>query len=156
ERLSQETLAIYRELKDEECEAIILNDLGGVTQKQGQYDRAEFYYKQALVIEEKRGGKAMQVAYLGNLGNLALERDHPTEARLWYERGLALAQEVGRQDLVAHAQSGLARVLEKEGHYTEALPLALAALKIQERLRNKGLDFSRQLVERLRRKAGME
>jgi hypothetical protein len=50
----------------------------------------------------------------------------------------------------------MARVLEEEGRYTEALPLAQAALEIRERLRDQNLDSSRQLVERLRRKAEME
>ena len=63
---------------------------------------------------------------------------------------------MGRQDLVASAQSGLAQVLEKEGYYVEALALALAALEIRERLRHKSLDWTRQLVERLRRKVDME
>ncbi|MEJ6480894.1 tetratricopeptide repeat protein [Nostoc punctiforme UO1] len=156
ERLYQETLAIYRELEDEVCEAITFNDLGGVAQQQGQYDRAESYYKQALAIEEKLENKERQANYCGNLGLLALDRDRPTEARPWYKRELVLAQEVGRQDLVADAQIGLAQVLEEEGRYTEALPLALSALEIWERLRVQGLDFSRQLVERLRHKAGME
>lgn len=156
ERLHHEALAIYRELEDEECEAIALNWLGGIARSQGDYDRAESYYKQALALGEKRGGKDMQVAYLGNLGTLALERNRPTEARSWFERELALAREVGRQDLVAHAQAGMARVLEEEGRYTEALPLAQAALEIRERLRDQNLDSSRQLVERLRRKAEME
>ncbi|MEH1831830.1 MAG: tetratricopeptide repeat protein [Nostoc sp.] len=156
ERLFQEALAIYRELGEEEREAIALNDLGGVAQSQGQYDRAEFYYKQALAIQEKQGHKEGQAIYWGNLGNLALKRDHPSEARLWYERELALAQKVGRQSLVASAKAGLARVLEEEERYTEALPLAQSALEIRERLRDKRLDWTHQLVERLRRKAGME
>ncbi len=153
ERLYQDALAIHRELGDEEMEALALNNLGNVARSQGQYDRAESYYKQALAIEEKRGGKHMQVAYLGNLGLLALDRNRPTEARPWYERELALAQEVGRQDLVAHAQYGLAQVLEEEGRYAEALDLAQKALEIRERLRDRSLEFSRGLVERLRGKA---
>ena len=156
ERLYQEALAIYRELGNEENEAIALNNLGAVARSQGQYDRAESYYKQALAIEEKLGNKERQAVYCGNLGNLALNRDRPAEARPWYERELALSQEVGRQDLVADAKEGLAEVLEREGHYAKALPLALAALEIRERLRDQTLDFSRQLVERLRRKGGME
>ncbi|MEH2080361.1 MAG: tetratricopeptide repeat protein [Nostoc sp.] len=156
ERLSQEALAIYRKLGDEEWEANALNDLGTVAQSQGHYDRAESYFKEALAIEEKRAGKTMHIAYLGNLGNLALNRNRPLEARLWYERELALAQEVGRQSLVAGAKAGLARVLEEEGRYTEALLLAQSALEIRERLRHKSLDWTRQLVKRLRRKAEME
>ncbi|GAG26627.1 unnamed protein product, partial [marine sediment metagenome] len=52
--------------------------------------------------------------------------------------------------LVAHAQWGLARVLEEEGRTAEALPLAEAALQIEERLRSKDLEEARQLVARLR------
>ncbi|MEH1912570.1 MAG: tetratricopeptide repeat protein [Nostoc sp.] len=156
ERLYQEALAIYRKLGDEVCEAIALNNLGGVAQNQGDYDHAESYYKQALAIDEKLGNKERQAAYCGNLGNLALNRDRPTEAHSWYKRELALAQEVGQQNLVAGAQVGLARVLEKKERYAEALPLAQSALDIWEHLRDQNLDFSRGLVERLRRKAGME
>ncbi|MEH2184492.1 tetratricopeptide repeat protein [Nostoc sp.] len=156
ERLHQEALAIYRELEKEDDGAIALNDLGKVAHLQGHYDRAESYYKQALAIAKKLGLKQEEAYISGNLGLLAIDCDRPSEARPWYERELALAQEVGRQDLVASTQSGLAQVLEKEERYTEALPLAQAALEIRERLRDQDLDFSRQLVERLRRKAGME
>ncbi|MBD2359487.1 ATP-binding protein [Tolypothrix sp. FACHB-123] len=156
ERLYQDALAIYRELGDETVEAIALNSLGGVARSQEQYDRAESYYKQALAIAKKLGLNEEQAYISGNLGNLALDRNQPTAARPWYERELALAQEVGRLNLVADAQEGLAEVLEKEGRYMEALPLAQAALEIRERLRDKNLDYSRQLVERLQRKAGIE
>jgi tetratricopeptide (TPR) repeat protein len=145
-----------RKLGNEADVAIDLNDLGGLARSQGQYDRAESYYKQALAIAKKLGLKQEEAYISGNLGTLALDRDRPTEARLWYERQLVLAQEVGRQDLVAGAQAGLARVLEEEERYTEALPLAQSALEIRERLRDQNLDFSRRLVERLQRKAGME
>ncbi|WP_427162294.1 tetratricopeptide repeat protein [Aliinostoc sp. HNIBRCY26] len=156
ERFYQEALAIYRESGEEQTEAISVNSLGNVARLQKHYDRAESYYKEALAIAQKLGNKELQASFSGNLGLLALDRNQPTEARSWYERQLALAQEVGRQDLVAQAQSGLAQVLEKEGRYTEALPLAQAALAIRERLRDSGLDWTRQLVERLQRQAGMK
>ena len=156
ERLYQEALVIYRKLGNEKREAIVLTDLGRFALLQGQYDRAESYFKQGLVIEEKLGNKEKQADSYGHLGLLALNRNRPTEARSWYDRELALAQKVGQQNSVAHAQSGLARVLEEEGRYAEALPLAQAALEIRERLRYRNLDFSRQLVERLQRKVGME
>ncbi|QMS88638.1 tetratricopeptide repeat protein [Nostoc edaphicum CCNP1411] len=135
---------------------IALNNLGGFARSQGDYDGAEFYYKQALTITKKLGFKEQEASHSAGLGHLALNRNRPTEARTWYERQLTLAQEIGQQSLVADAQEGLARVLKEEGRYTEALPLALTALEIRERLRDKNLDFSRQLVEWLRRKTGIE
>ena len=107
---------------------------------------------EALAIDEKRGHKEGQAIRSGNLGELALDRGRPAEAREWFERALPLAQEVGRQSLIAQAQWGLARVLEEEGRPAEALPLAEAALQIHERLRHRDLEETRQLVARLRGK----
>lgn len=148
----QEAIAAYRELKNEEDEGIVLNDLGDVAQSQQQYDRAETYYQQALAIAEKLGDKEGQAIYSGNLGMLALDRDRPQEARPWFERKLSLAQEVGRQDQIANTQSGLAQVLEAEGRYREALALAQQALQIRERLGDRNLAFSRSQVERLQQR----
>ena len=147
----QEALVSQRELGDEEGEGIDLNWLGVVAQQQQQYERAETYYQQALAIAEKLGDKAYQSTYCGNLGKLAINRDRPKDARPWFERQLSLVQEVGRQDLVAHAQSGLAQVLEAEKLYGEALAIAQQALQIRERLGDGNLAFSRSQVERLQR-----
>ena len=145
----QEALAAYRELGAEADEAIVLNTLGGVARQQGQFDRAEECYQQALAIAEKIGFTEHQSTVCGNLGLLALDCGRPQVARPWFERKLALAQEVGRQDQIAHAQSGLAQVLEAEGHYAEALPLAQQSLQIRQRLRDRSLAFSQQQVARL-------
>ncbi len=155
-RLYQEALVIYRQLRKQNDQAIALNSLGIVAQSQKDYNRAESYFKQALAIEEKLGNKERQAIYCGNLGLIIFDRNRPMEARPWYERQLDLAHEVGRQDLVAGAKAGLAGVLEEEGRYLEGLRLALAALEIRERLRDQYLDWTRQLVERLQRKAGIE
>jgi tetratricopeptide (TPR) repeat protein len=147
----QEAVAAYRELGEKEDEGRILSFLGGIASDQQQYDRAETYYQQALAIAEKIGDKAHQATRCGNLGLLAIDRDRPKDARPWFERSLSLAQEVGRQDQIAHAQSGLAQVLEAEKRYGEALKLAQQALQIWERLGADGLAFSRSQVERLQR-----
>ncbi len=139
-------------------EISILNDLGDVARRQQQYDRAEEYYLQLFAKLEEMKDKANQAIYAGKLGILNLDRlefigltrTRIVDARKWYELEMNLAQEAGRQDLVAQAQSGLARVLEKEGKYTEALPLAEQALQTRERLRHHGRMGTRELVMRLR------
>lgn len=152
ERLFTEALTAYRDLGEETDQAILLNDLGGVVLARQDYDHAEGYYREALALAEKIGNKEYQASFIGSLGTLALTRGRPAEARQWFERELLLAQEVGQQDLVAQAQDGLARVLEKEGHPAEALPLAEAALQIYEQLRDLRLNWTRELVGRLREK----
>ena len=154
ERLYTEALSAYRKLKAPDNEATVLDGLGSIARALKAYDRAEGYYRQALAIAEGQKNREHEATFSGNLGNLALSRGRPAEARPWFERELPLAREVGRQDLVAQAQSGLARVLEEEGRPREALPLAEDALRISERLRDQNLEWTRQLVARLREKAG--
>ncbi|MGD8792198.1 MAG: tetratricopeptide repeat protein, partial [Anaerolineae bacterium] len=103
-----------------------------------------------LALAEKAANKEPQASYCGSLGLLALARGRPAEARRWYERELALAREVGLQELIAEAQAGLARVLEAEGRPAEALPLTEEVLRIQEQLRHGDLAETRDLVARLR------
>lgn len=152
EQQYQDALTAYRELGQEEGEAIILNSLGEIARKKKTYDRVEAFYQQALAISEKIENREHQAIYSGNLGQLALDCDRPQEARTWFEQSLVLAREIGRKDLVAHAQSNLSNVLEKKKRYSQALQLARKALQIRERLRDRSLEYSREQVARLQQR----
>jgi tetratricopeptide (TPR) repeat protein len=152
EQYTQEALTVYRELGEEQNEAMILNDLGAIAYQQQQDDRAKAFYLQALEISEQIGSREGQAYISGSLGRLALDRDRLQEARTWLDRSLTLAREVGRKDLVADAQSHLVEVLEKEKRYSEALELARKSLQIRERLRHQNLEFSRSQVARLQQR----
>ncbi len=154
ERLYTEALETCRDLGERADEAIVLNDLGALMRKRKKYDRAEGYYRAALEIAEKSDLRESQAYITGNLGLLALARERWDEARAYFERALPLAQEVGRKTTIAFAKWGLARVLEEEGRYAEALPLAEESLRIRERLRHMDVDESRELVARLRERLG--
>lgn len=80
ERLFSEALETFREV-EEQIEAIILNDLGEIARNRQDYDRAEEYYRQTLDLAEKLSNKEYQATRLGNLGELALDRHRPDEAR---------------------------------------------------------------------------
>ncbi len=155
ERCYREALAAYRELGDREGEAIVLNSLAGLMhEERKEYDQAESLYRVALEIAKELDLTEPQAYITGNLGQLALDRQRWDEARAYFEQALPLVREVGRLDLVADDLLGLARVLEEEGRYDEALPLAEESLAILEKLRDKDVDESRDLVARLRDKLG--
>jgi len=154
ERWLVEALTLYRELKIASNQVTILCDLGGLAQRLKQIDRADGYYQHGLELAEQLGSKEHEAICANNLGLLALDRSRPSQARTWYERGLNLAFAIGRHDLVAYAQYGLARVLEGEWRYDEALDLAEQALELQERLQDRDREAIRQLVVRLRRRVG--
>ncbi len=144
ERLFVEALALYREVKIPANQITILCDLGEVAQRLKQIDRADGYYQHALELAEQLGSQEHQAICANNLGLLALDRSRPSQARAWYERGLNLARAIRRDDLLAYAQHGLARVLEAEWRYDEALALAEQALELQERLQDRDREVTRR------------
>ncbi|MDO9301609.1 MAG: tetratricopeptide repeat protein [Anaerolineales bacterium] len=149
EQFFQNTLSIYKELERNKDVTIVLNDLGELARAREDYRAAESYYTEALDLAMKQGLN-VQIAYLsGNLGFAAISLERWDEAYQWFEQSLSFAQGVGRLDLVADAQYGLARVDEAKGHADLALPLAQSALKIYERLHHMDLAAARELVERL-------
>ena len=62
---------------------------------------------------------------------------------------MPMSIEVGRVEVIARIQFGLAYVQEAEGHSDLALPLAQEALKIYERLQHGDLAKVQKLVEKL-------
>ena len=156
EQLFQDALVIWRELKNDEWTVIVLNDLGALERRREQYDRANQYYREALALAEKQSSKENQANISVNLGLLALYREYWAEAREWYEKALPLSREIGRQDSIASALYGHARVHEAEGHPDLALPPAQEALTIYERLQHGNEAETRELVERLKKKVGGE
>lgn len=155
-RLLTEAISEYQTLKEEADEAIALNDLGIVADKLENYDDAEDFYRQSIEINQKRGEESCQAAAWGNWGDLAMNRERWAEARSRYQKQLELARKVNRQDIIANALFGLARILEQENCYGEALSLAEESLKISVRLRHSTLKKTYNLLSRLRRKLGEE
>jgi len=145
----QETLATYRDWGSDSGVASVLNDLGNLCCNRSDYGTAEKYYLDALELVRRIGDKQQQAVFGTSLGFLFLYRKQWVEARQWFEQALTLAREVGRVDLIAFAQSGLARAWEAEGQPDLALPLAQEALAIRERLQDKDLVATRELVQRL-------
>ncbi|MEW5717374.1 MAG: tetratricopeptide repeat protein [Chloroflexota bacterium] len=151
ERLLQDALAIYRDLKNEKWITIVLNNLGELERECRQHDVAEQYFREALALAQETGDKELIAIRMGNLGELALDCEQWAEGRMWFEQAMPLATEVGRVELIAQAKHGLARVHEADGRADLALPLAQDALKIYERLQHRDLAEARELVNRCQR-----
>jgi tetratricopeptide (TPR) repeat protein len=146
ERLWNDALTTFRDLDDEAAQSTVLGELGSIARQREEYDRAEAFYQQSLALLGKNGYKPRLAVRLISLGYLDLDRDRYAEARAWFERGLPLAREIDRHDLLANVQHGLALVLQQEGRYKEALVLAAEALRIRERLRDRRQEMTRRLV----------
>lgn len=152
-KLAQSALEIWgRETSREQIEALAI--LGMVAAERKEYVAAERFFYQALELADNDTDFKGSAYYY--LGDLALERGNWAGAYKQFEQALAIAKELGRIELQAQAQYGLARVHEAEEHPDLALPLAQEALKIFERLRISDVAKVRELMERLEKKMKVE
>jgi tetratricopeptide (TPR) repeat protein len=152
ERLFQEALECCLNPKDERLMVRVLYGLGGMARELESFDVAQGHLKEALALAKKISFKEGQAISTGRLGAVARDCSRWAEASEWYEKGLQVAREIGRQDLIAESLAGLAFVREAEARPDLALTLAQEALMIYERLRHKEVATTRELVERLRKK----
>ena len=67
--LFQESLPIFREIKDRNGEAIVLNNLDYAYYSLGQYERAINFYQQSLPIFREIKNREYEVHVLNNLGD---------------------------------------------------------------------------------------
>jgi predicted ATPase/transcriptional regulator with XRE-family HTH domain len=92
------TLALRRALGDQKEIAIALNNLGNVAIALRQYDAAEAYYRESIVICDEIGHPLGKVKPLLNLGTLKRKLRQYAEALALYQESLALGEQTGEDD----------------------------------------------------------
>jgi tetratricopeptide (TPR) repeat protein len=149
ERLLNEALNIRLTLNADREVAFVLISLADLAREQKNYRSAEKYFLEALELGKKASDIGTQASVNSYLGELNLERKRWSEARKWFERAMPMAKEVGRVELIARIEYGLACVHETGGRVDLALPLAQEALKIYQKLQHGKLADVGELVTRL-------
>jgi len=144
----REAVEIFRSISPESDDvAIDLNDLAGAECANEDYSAAERDFREALRIAKIIKDDEGTAIYTGNLAALALDREQWAEAESLAREALALAEKVGRQELIAGDCHCLAQALvgairesplpapQRESPLREALSLARRAVEIFTRLR---------------------
>jgi tetratricopeptide (TPR) repeat protein len=143
-----EVLEIDRFISPESDEvAIDLNSLASAERANGDYEAAERDYRDALRIAKIIKDDEGTAIYTGNLAVLSLDREQWVEAEFLAREALALAEKVGRQELIASDCHRVAEALLKQSEsksdwqsdlLQEALSLSRRAVEIFTRLRMLG------------------
>jgi len=112
-----------------------LLNLGGALQEQGLLDEAHSTLLRALALSEKQGPSNIKVGVTQiNLGEVMLRLGRPSEAKLHFERGIAITREVLGPDsaFLVIAEVGLGDVSHALGDHDEALRHHVAAVALGE------------------------
>ncbi len=96
-----------------------LNYLANAEQDAGDFVAAERDYREALRVARMVGFAEGVAAFTGNLAALVRDREDWPGAETFGRDALTLAEKLGRQDLIAHGCSRLARALVRQGKPAE-------------------------------------
>jgi len=145
----REALEIHRIISPESV-ATAFNGLAEAERAGKDYPAAERDYREALRIAKTNKNDEFVASITGNLAELALDREQWAEAESFAREALALAEKVGRLELIAGDCRRLAYALLKQNkNLEEALPLSHRAVEIFTRLRHPNLQSAQETLEEI-------
>lgn len=126
--------------------AVAFNSLAVVERLSGDSTAAARDNGEALRIAQKINDREGTAIYTGNLAELALDRKEWPEAERLAREALALAEKVGKVDLVGSDCYWIAVALLRQSRPAEALLFARRAAEIMAKLRHRDLDEARGVL----------
>ncbi|MGH2372158.1 MAG: tetratricopeptide repeat protein [bacterium] len=132
--LSEESLGIFRELKNRQGVADALNILGLVAAAQGDYAAARPRYEEGLALARDLEDKWRMAMLLNNLGLVAVEQGDYRAARPFHEESLRMRRALGDTLGVSYSLNSLGLVAAAEGDFDGARTLLQEGLRIRRGL----------------------
>lgn len=132
-----ESLAIYREVGDQQGTASALIKLGNAAVEVGDYEAAPGYLEEALAIWREAEDKHGIARALISLGWAALRSGDYRLANGRLEQALAISRELEDTRSIGFELSGLGEVALRQGDYERAERLMEESLELRRQLGNK-------------------
>ena len=132
----QQTLTIYREIKDRLGEGAALGNIGNAYYSLSKYEKAIAFYLQSLAIAKEVKDRRAEGQALGNLGNAYDSLGKYDKAIEFQMQSLAIAREI--KDRLGEAQSldNLGLTYDSLGKYDKALEFHLQSLAIGREIKD--------------------
>ncbi len=128
-RLLQESLAISRQLNDETCQANVLDTLGDVAWRFGDFPKAKAYYAESLELFRRLGDPRSIGISLASAGRLHVDYGYYREGERLSMEGLSLLDSVSDLRGRGYCLNALGRVAILQGD------VKLAAQRFRQALR---------------------
>ena len=127
----EEGMKIASQSNDHNLLAMLLNNIGEITEAEGDLAKARSFYERA--VDRLERGNQMNLAFaLSNLGAVAYQQSAYPEARTYYTQALAKAQEFGSKKAIIYCLDGFAALAVSEGRPEVAAQLCGAANSLRE------------------------
>jgi predicted ATPase len=130
--LTEESLALWRQLGDPWGTARALNNLGYEAYLQGNLDRATPLLDEAVTLARAAGDRSVLGYVVDSRGVLAEAQGELERATALYQEALALAQQVGNPLIEAFALSSLAGMAARQGQPVRAARMWGAASALRD------------------------
>jgi ATP/maltotriose-dependent transcriptional regulator MalT len=126
--------------------AICLSLVGATARRLGHYETAQLNYYEALDIARATNFSECVAMITGELALLAIERSDWKSASSFSREALDLAEDLGRQDIIAVNQERLATALVHQGQVVAALQYARHAVATLSRLGSERVEQARKTL----------
>jgi predicted ATPase/class 3 adenylate cyclase len=136
DRLLEESLALFQQLKDTTWTVRAISALGWAMKRAGQLDRGLALQEQAVALGRQQADRWSLALALNNLGFSLLRAGDHLRARAVLEEALALWQTAGEPEGTAFTLDGLALLALLEGDHARASSLLQEALALVRKIGN--------------------
>jgi predicted ATPase/class 3 adenylate cyclase len=134
DRLLEESLALFQQLKDTTWTVRAISALGWAMKRAGQLDRGLALQEQAAALAREQTDTWSLALALNNLGFSLLQAGDYVRARAMLEESRVLSEATGEPEGIAAALQGLAELTLVEGHHTQASSLLEQALTLARKI----------------------
>ncbi|MEU8423527.1 tetratricopeptide repeat protein [Micromonospora sp. NPDC048835] len=140
----EQALEVYRVLRHEPNQAIVLHQLGRVCEEQEDFAGADGFYRRSIAIKKRLGNQSGVSNSTFHLGRVAALRGDRALAERCYRTCLRIDSEQGNWEAVALDQVAIGQLRVEQGHPAEGVPLIVEALAIDRRIgsANAALDLN--------------
>jgi tetratricopeptide (TPR) repeat protein len=119
------------------CEAMVLNSLGGVYQRQGRFEEAVAAFERSYTISEELGDQRSLAMVLNSLGGVYQRQGQFEEAVAAFERSVRIGEELDDNRHLAMVHTSLGNAFLSHGAVEEAAVELRKGFEIDEDLENR-------------------
>jgi len=131
EMLCQESLVLYRAIRDTKGMGTAVSQLAFLALSRGDFAAARSLHEESIVLNREIGNKSLVASALIGLADVAIYQGEYARAHLLVEEGLALSRALGSKSGIANALLWLALALFSQGDLARAHAVAKECLALK-------------------------